>query len=464
MKKSLPITLSVVVLLAFSCQSQPKVTPEEAREIAREAYIFGNPIVDLYRILHTYFVDSENPEFKAPWNTLFNTRGVYTPADKAVQTPNSDTPYSWVGMDLRTEPLIITVPPIEESRYYSVQLFDLYTYIFDYIGSRTTGNDGGRYLIAGPGWEGDVPEGVSKAYYCETEIGMLIFRTQLNSLDDLDNVSAIQAKYKVETLSAFLGDPAPNPAPSDVFFDPISPEEIQKSPKFYEQLNSALQFCPTHASEKEMMERFARLNIGAGLRFDFAEFSPELQEAIGQGIADAWAEFGEVMEKVKRFEITSDEVFGSRDFLQDNYMYRMVGCVLGIGGNAGAEAIYPGFYVDDQGQPLVGTNNYTMHFSPDQLPPVNAFWSMTLYELPSRLLSENVLDRYLLNSTTLDEYVRDEDGGITFYFQHQSPGEELEVNWLPAPEGPFSVVLRLYWPKEEALNGTWDMPKMHKLE
>ena len=464
MKKNL-ILLSAFVLglMLVSCQSQPELTPEDAREIAREAYIYGYPIVDNYRIIHTYFVNSENPEFKAPWNLIKNIPRVYTPADRAVQTPNSDTPYSWVGLDLRAEPIIITVPPIEKSRYYSVQLFDLYTYIFDYIGSRTTGNNGGKYLVAGPGWKGSVPEGVSRAYYCETEIGMIIFRTQLNNPEDIENVIAIQKKYKVETLSSFLGEPAP-PAESDEFTDPLSPEEIQKSIKFFGQLNTALEYCPTHSSEKEMMARFAKLDIAAGLTFDFAKFSPVVQEAIGQGIADAWAEFGVIIGKVKKFEITSDEIFGSRDFLQDNYMYRMVACVLGIGGNAGEEAIYPGFYVDDQGKPLVGANNYSMYFAPDQLPPVNAFWSMTMYEEPSKLLSENVLDRYLLNSSTMDDYVRDEDGGITMYLQHSSPGKALEANWLPAPEGPFSVILRLYWPKEEALAGTWIIPEIMVLK
>ena len=456
-------TIAISLLIISSCSQQPEISPEEARAIAKEAYIYGNPIVDNYRIIHTYFVNEDNPEFKAPWNHIKNIPRVYTPEDKAVQTPNSDTPYSWVGMDLRTEPIVITVPPIEESRYYSVQLFDLYTYIFDYIGSRTTGNDGGKYLIAGPGWKGEVPTGIDKAYHCETEIGMIIFRTQLNNPEDLVNVMAIQEEFEVETLSSFLGEAAPKNNVTDYFINPLTPEEIQKSVKFFGQLNAALQYCPTHPSEKDLMDRFAKLDIGAGKAFEFEKFSPEVQQAIAQGMADAWADFGAVMEKVKRFEITSDEVFGSRDFLQDNYLYRMIGCVLGIGGNAGAEAIYPGFYVDDQGQPLDGTNNYTMHFTPDQLPPVNSFWSMTMYEMPSKLLSENELDRYLLNSTTIDEYVRNEDGGITFYFQHRSPGKDLEANWLPAPEGPFSVILRLYWPKDEALNGTWVIPKMKKV-
>ena len=458
------ILIAVSVMLVFaSCDQQPPVTPDEARAIAKEAYIYGNPIVDNYRILHTYFVDAQNPEFKAPWNQIANTPRLFTPADKAVQTPNSDTPYSWVGMDLRTEPIVITVPPIEKSRYYSVQLFDLYTYIFDYIGSRTTGNDGGKYLIAGPGWKGDLPDGIDQAFHCETEIGMVIFRTQLNNPEDMDNVKAIQAKFAVQTLSEYLGQPAPKAVGSSDFINPITPEEIRKSEKIYSQLNNALEYCPIHPSEEAMMKRFAKLNIGGGKTFDFAKFSPEIQQAIGAGMADAWAEFGELLAKVKRFEITSAEIFGSREFLKDNYLYRMMGCVLGIGGNAGAEAIYPGFYVDSEGQPLAGTNNYTIHFAPGQLPPVHAFWSMTMYEMPSKLLSENAIDRYLLNSTTIDEYVRDKDGGITLYFQHKSPGKAKEANWLPAPKGPFSVILRLYWPKEEALNGTWIMPKMQRV-
>lgn len=452
-----------IIIAAYSCSNQAKVTPEEAREIAKEAYIYGYPIVDNYRIIHTYFINAENPEFKATWNTIANTDGVFTPADKAIQTPNSDTPYSWAGMDLRTEPIIITVPPIEKSRYYSVQLFDLNTYIFDYIGSRTTGNDGGKYLIAGPGWKGELPEGIAQVYHCETEIGMIIFRTQLNNVEDLDNVREVQSLYRVETLSSYLGKSAPKSVVSNDFIHPITSKEIQKSIKIFEQLNAALQYCPIHPSEKALMTHFAKIDIGAGLTFDITKFSPEVQKAIEQGIADAWGEFGALLQKVKKFEITSDEIFGSRDFLKDNYLYRMMGCVLGIGGNAGEEAIYPGFYVDDEGQPLVGSNNYMLRFEPGKLPPVHAFWSMTMYEEPSKLLSENSLDRYLLNSTTIDNYVRDEDGGITLYFQHKSPGEKLKTNWLPAPQGPFSVVLRLYWPEEEALNGTWKQPTIQKV-
>ena len=139
-----------------------EISTQEAKQIAKEAYIYANPLVDSYRIMYGSFVDKTDPEFKAPFNQIKNFARVYTPDDKAVQTPNSDTPYGWLALDLRTEPLVLTIPPIEKKRYFSIQLIDLYTHNFDYIGSRTTGNEGGRFLIAGPGWNGDVPDSITK--------------------------------------------------------------------------------------------------------------------------------------------------------------------------------------------------------------------------------------------------------------------------------------------------------------
>jgi hypothetical protein len=441
-----------------------KLSTQEARKIAKEAYIYANPPVDSYRILFNYFVEKDNPDYKAPWNQIKNIPRVYTHEDRAVQTPNSDTPYSWLALDLRSEPMVLSVPQIEKERYYSLQLVDLYTYNFDYIGSRTTGNDGGHFLIAGPGWEGKTPEGIRNVIHAETELILVVYRTQLFNPEDLENVKAIQAGYKVQPLSSFLGQPAPEAAPKINFFQPLTREEIRESPKVFEHLNFVLQFCPTHPSEQELMARFAKLNIGAGKDFNWDAFSPEIQEAIKQGIADAWAEFAELKKLADAGKVTSDQVFGTRQHLQNNYLYRMAGAVLGIWGNSAAEAIYPSLYVDANGQKLDGTHNYSLHFEPGQLPPVNAFWSMTMYELPASLLVENQLNRYLLNSTMEDDFVRDEDGSITLHFQQESPGKDREPNWLPAPQGPFSVVVRLYWPKAEALDGTWTPPPLQRKE
>jgi hypothetical protein len=291
-----------------------------------------------------------------------------------------------------------------------------------------------------------------------------IYRTQLFYPGDMDNVKAVQAGYKVQPLSAFLGRPAPEPAPAIDFIKPQTREEITKSPKIFQQLNFVLQFCPTHPSEQELMARFAKLNIGAGQNFDWDAFSPEIQAAIGQGIADAWDEFAELKKRADKGEVGSGDVFGTREHLQNNYLHRMAGAVLGIWGNSEEEAIYPSYYVDAEGQKLDGAHDYTLHFAPGLLPPVNSFWSLTMYELPASLLVENPIDRYIINSPMLEDLVRDADGGITLYVQHDSPGKDKEPNWLPAPKGPFSIIMRLYWPKSEALDGTWQLPPLQRVE
>ena len=226
-----------------------ELTPNEARGIAKEAYIYGYPLVDNYRINYSYFVDRSSPEFKAPWNAINSTARVYTPNDKAIQTPNSDTPYSALGLDLRAEPLVLTVPPIEKDRYFSVQLIDAYTFNFDYIGSRTTGNGGGRFMVAGPNWKAPTPPGVSKVFCSESEFAFAFYRTQLFNPADLDNVKAVQAGYRVQTFSQFLGAPPPPDASKIEFVAPLTVEAQRTSPEFFSVLSFVLTFCPTHPSE-----------------------------------------------------------------------------------------------------------------------------------------------------------------------------------------------------------------------
>ena len=439
------------------------LTLQEVREIAKEAYIYGFPMVDNYRVQYAYFQDPTNPEYKAPRNTLFNIPRVFTPEDKAIQTPNSDTPYSWIGMDLRAEPIVFTIPPIAKDRYWSLQLIDLYTYNFDYLGSRTTGNDGGSFAIAGPDWQGELPEGITKVIRSETEILSAQFRTQLFNADDLENVKAIQEQYIVQPLSAFLGQPAPPAAPEINYMIPLSPEAQKASPEFFAILNFLLQFTPTHPSEVDLRARFAKIGVGPGLEFDVAKLSPDMRAAIEAGMADAWAAFDTVKTEVNAGKVTSGDLLGTREHLQNNYLYRMAGAVLGIYGNSKAEAMYPAYYVDATGAPLDGANAYTLRFAPGQEPPVNSFWSITMYEQPASLLVANPLNRYLLNSTMTDSFVRDADGGLTLYIQNASPGAAKEANWLPAPAGPFSVIMRLYWPKDAALDGSWTAPPMNRV-
>jgi hypothetical protein len=455
--------VALLPALHFSAaHAQAGVSPAEARAIAKDAYVYGFPIVDSYRIQHAYWVDRANPQYKGPWNQLVNIPRVYSPADTAIQTPNSDTPYSWLGADLRSEPLVLTVPAMEKERYFSVQLIDYYTFNFDYIGTRTSGNGGGSFLLAGPGWKGETPKGIKKVFRCETELAFPAYRTQLFDPADLDNVKKVQAGYKVQPLSAFLGQPAPKAAPAIDFMKPLTPEEEKTSLQFFNILNFVLQFCPTVPSEKALMARFAKLGVGAGKTFDASKLSPEVKAAIEQGMADAWADFGRVVKQVDEGKVTSGDLFGTRAYMNNNYLYRMV-ATLGIYGNSKQEAMYPVYRVDANAQKLNGASRYTLRFAPGQLPPVNAFWSLTMYDEPQSLLVANPINRYLLNSPMLPRLKRDADGGLTLVIQNESPGKDKEANWLPAPKGPFAMYMRLYWPKEAATDGKWKQPPLQRV-
>jgi hypothetical protein len=436
------------------------VNAAETREIARDAYIYGFPMVDSYRIQYAYFVDQENPEYKGGWNQVSNIARVYTPADTTIQTPNSDTPYSLLGADLRAEPLVLSVPPIEDGRYYSLQFIDAYTHNFAYVGSRTTGNGGGTYLLAGPGWTGEKPAGIDDVIRSDTDFNLVAYRTQLFGPDDLDNVKQIQAGYQVQPLSAFLNQPPPSAPPPVDFVKPLTPEDQKSSPEFFNILNFVMRHTPTLPDETQLRARFATIGIGADGTFNASTLTPEMRSAVEGGIADAWADYDTLKrDRLDTGQVTAADAFGTREKLGNNYLYRMAGAVLGIYGNSAEEALYPGHSNDSAGDPLTGVNNYTYRFPPGQLPPVNAFWSLTMYELPASLLVDNPINRYLINSTMLDTLVKDPDGGITLYIQHESPGPDREANWLPAPRGPFRMFLRLYWPKDEALEGKWEPPQ-----
>jgi hypothetical protein len=438
--------------------------PEQTRAIAKDAYLYGFPMVDNYRVQYSYFVDKAGPEYKGGWNEIHNTARVFTPEDKTIQTPNSDTPYSAVGADLRAEPLVLTIPPIERDRYYSLQFVDGYTSNFAYAGSRTTGNGGGKYVLAGPDWKGDFPDGVNDVICSDTELALVLYRTQLFGLSDLDNVKKIQAGYQVQPLSAYLNRPPPAPAPAIDFVPPLTPEQQRTSPQFFEILNFALRFAPALPAERELRARFATIGIGPDGNFDADTLTPEMRSAIEDGMADAWAEFTTFKkDKVDTGQAGSAQFFGTAADLNGNHLYRMAGAVLGIYGNTAAEAIYPSFSTDSAGAPLTGANRYTFRFAAGRLPPVNAFWSLTAYELPQSLLVANPINRYLINSPMLPSLVPDPDGGYTFYVQNESPGLDKESNWLPAPRGPFALVMRLYWPQPDALDGVWTPPRPEKI-
>jgi hypothetical protein len=455
-------------ILITSC-GQPAAAPEsevapsveEFRSIAREAYTYGFPMVEMYKTLYKQAIDSSNSDFKAAINRLGHSRKVASPADRFVVTPNSDTPYSYAWMDVRQEPVVITMPAVEEGRYYSVQLIDLYTHNFGYLGTRNYGNKGGDFMITGPGWTGEVPEGISATIACETNIFYALFRTQLFSAADLANVHSIQDAYQVRTLSAYQGKAE---RPLEPVEWPTITEKMSETPDVFRYMDHLLQFCPTQPSEVELMARFAKLGIGTGTRFDATALPPDRLKAVEEGIAQVWSEdMAAIMQLVNAGSVNSGDIFGTREFLKNNYLYRFAGAKLGLFGNSREEALYPSYFVDAEKTKLNGAERYELRFEKDQLPPANAFWSLTMYDGVSQFLVENPIDRYLLNSTTLEDFTYGKDGSLTIHVQASSPGKGKESNWLPAPTGPFYVIMRIYLPRPEVFDGTWKMPQLQRV-
>lgn len=457
----------VAALLAFlffadgqMTVAQNKLSAAQTQAIAKEAYIYGFPIVDEYLTMYAFSIDTSNPQYKGPFNSILNFARVFTPEDTAFVTPNSDTPYTFLGLDLRAEPVVITVPAIEKNRYFVFQMLDLYTFNFDYIGTRTTGNGGGNFLVVGPNWKGETPKGITKVIHSETELVSVVGRTQLFNPADLDNVKKIQSEYKVQTLSAFLGKPAPPAAASVDWVKPVLPAEMKTSLDFFNVLNFVLQFCPAPASEKAMRAKFAEIGIAPGKTFDVAGLSPETKAAFEAGMAA-----GQKVIDARR-EATHgkmDDLFGTRAFLKNDYVARATGAQMGIGANSKEEAQYPIYEKDSSGQALDGSKaKYTLHFAQGQFPPVNAFWSLTMYNLPQQLLVKNPINRYLINAPMLPNLKLDAAGGLTIYIQADSPGPDLEANWLPAPNGPFMLAMRYYLPKAALLDGAWKSPAVER--
>lgn len=436
----------------------------DAKNIAEEGFIFGLPLVMNYAVMQEYAVDKNSGQFKAPFNEIYNMHHVATPADTAIITPNSDTPYSFIWQDLRAEPMVISVPTVKKDRYYSVQLIDSNTYNFGYIGTRATGTEPGDYLVVGPDWKGETPAGIKKVFRSTTPFTFAAFRTQLFNPDDMPNVEKIQAGYKTQPLSAFLKQPAPPAAPK-IEFVPATTAGIKDN--YFEYLDAALQFVPETARDQAVRAKLAKIGIGPGKTFDFKDLPLEHKAEIlvgmkqGNDKVDKWLANGN--KEINGWNIGS--FFGDEAFFNGDWAMRAGAAKGGLYGNDAVEAMYPYTRKDATGEVLDGSkHNYTLTFAPDQLPPVNAFWSVTMYDGKSQFLVKNPIHRYLINSPMLEGMKENADGSLTLYIQKDSPGPDKESNWLPAPDDKIYLVMRLYWPKTEAPSilpagqGTWQPP------
>lgn len=456
--------IGLIFITIFSCKKKETVSnetisevtitksPDSAKAIAKEAWTYAFPMAMNYRTMHLYALDKTYPDYAGGFNKFKHYDKIFTAADTAVVTPNNDTPYSWAILDLTEEPVILEVPEVT-NRYYSFQFIDLYTFNFAYVGSRATGDKAGKYLIAGPNWKGEKPAGIDNVIQSETNLITLLGRTELKmAAGDIENVKKLQGQYKLIPLHEFTKEAAPSGKKFDLPLPEFKQTDLA-SASFIGLINSLLQYASENPAEKELRAKFAKIGILPGKKFDPSAYSPEVLKAITEAAQEAGKELEEGTTKLKN----ATDLFGSRKELNGNYTKRALGAAAGLFGNTKEEAIYIGTRSDKANNALSGKNKYIIRFPKGQTPPDKYFWSITLYELPSRYLVNNPINRYSIGDRTTGlKY--EPNGDLIIYIQNEAP-QGKESNWLPAPKNAFYYLIRIYGPEESILNGTWNAPQ-----
>jgi hypothetical protein len=465
MKQIFHTLLIVIGLALVTCSPQKaNVTPEEARQIAEEAYIFAFPMIDHYKMMFAMAMYPESGAYTAPFNVLFHNPELSGPKDTIIVRPNNDTFYSAVWFDLSAQPQILKVPEITDGRYYSFQIIDMYTHNIDYVGTRETGFDAGTYLFVGPNWEGEIPEGITKVIQSEGNYVLALTRTQVFGPDDVENARVVMKQYNVQSLNAWLGKAEATVISENPPIPPYHPAKVADE-NFISYFNALMAQLRIHPTEKELFEKFAKIGIAPGKTFNTNDYSPEILTAIKEGINAGREKF---IEESSRLGVRKNgwqlvaEAFGNRDAMQGKYLTRAAAAYFGLWGNDLEEAFYPETTLDADDEELdASTQDYILHFEPDELPPAKAFWSITMYKLPEQLLLENEINRYVIGSGTKGLQYNG-DGSLDVYIQKENPGKEKVSNWLPAHDGKFSLQMRIYWPEPESLSPLYVPPAVQK--
>jgi hypothetical protein len=448
---------AIVAVVLILPKAQAQAPDIELRSVARDSYVFTYPLVMMYRTMNMQAIDTSSPSFSGGMGKWLHL-GPASPADTDIVTPNNDTPYSYAWVDLRREPWVLTLPEIMPDRFYTSQWDDLWGYVLDNVGSVNDSNGGVSVLLARPGWSGPLPDGIDRVVQGETEFLGTLTRTQLLGSDDLEIVRGIQNGYALQPLSAFLGTPAPEPAAALDW--PKWREGDETRLAYWDHVARLLPLVDPQAADAEPYASLAQIGIARGQPFNSSALDAETRAALQAGIDDAIDLLAEEGSKLT----DGTRLFGPRAQVGTRYLERALGVYVGIFGNTKDVSVYLNRVVDNKGQALDGSiASYEMTFAPGQLPPVDFFWSMTMYRLPERLLVDNPIGRYSIGSATRG-LTRGADGSLTFYISAQSPGLEKEANWLPAPDGPFWMVLRNYGPGAPILDQTYQLPPVRVVQ
>jgi hypothetical protein len=452
---------------------QPALTEAEAHAIAVDAYIYFYPLLsmDVSRKSFTN-VEPDKVFGKGPMNTFTNVPA-YPPADfKAVVRSNFDTLYSIAWLDMTKEPVVISAPDTG-GRYYLLPMLDMWTDAFASPGWRTTGTKEGTFLVTPPGWRPDLrdkfveefklPEGTQRID-APTPHVWVIGRTKTDGPPDYDAVHKIQAGYKVTLLSEWGKPPKPVDMKIDPSVDMKTPPKTQvdtmEAGKYFAYAAQLMKTEPPHITDQPMLAELKKIGIEPGKSFDISKLEPAVQKALEGAPQEAQRLMAWKLPTLARvangWAMNTDTVGVYGNY----YLKRAILAQQGLGANVPEDAIYPMNIADGSGKPLDGENNYTITFDKGALPPVNAFWSITLYDSDGFQVG-NSLERFAVSSWMPFEY--NADGSLDLYVQNESPGKDKEANWLPAPKGPFNLLMRMYAPKSEVLIGKWNPPPVTKV-
>ncbi|WP_415759930.1 DUF1254 domain-containing protein [Pseudomonas sp. LT1P18] len=452
------LTVAACAIFPLASHAQSKVTAEEAHAIGVDAYLYFYPLLTM-DITRKQFTNIEpGKEFgKGPMN-MFVSVPQYPPADfKGVVRSNFDTLYSIAWLDLTQEPLVIAAPDTA-GRFYLLPMLDMWTDVFASPGWRTTGTQAGQFLVTPPGWTGTVPAGLNHLP-APTPFVWVIGRTKTDGAADYAAVHKIQAGYTVTPLSRLGKSPEPVSVNIDPAVDMKTPPKIQvdsmSTADYFAYAAELLKVHPAHITDQPILAQMKRIGIEPGKSFNMDALAPEIKAALQTVPEDAQAlmtwKVPTLARVVNGWSMNTDTmgVYGNY------YLKRAIVAQMGLGANLPEDAIYPLNIGDVEGKPLDGANKYVLHFDKGEMPPVNAFWSITLYD-PEGFQVGNALNRFAFSSWM--PFKTNADGSLDIYFQHENPGKDLEANWLPAPKGGFNLTMRLYGPKPEVLNGKWNPP------
>ena len=462
-----PSLLVLTMFLAVAPSGAVAVEPvgeAEARDIAADAYIYFYPLVtmDVTRRQATN-VEAGRMPGRGPMNSFIHFRAFPEANFKDVVRPNFDTLYSSAWLDLTGGPIVVSASDTG-GRYYLLPMLDMWSDVFAVPGKRTTGTRADHFALVPPGWRGEIPAGVGRID-APTPYVWVIGRTQTNGPRDYEAVHKVQDGYTLTPLSrwgrgaqqvAFKADPT-----VDMKASPLAQVNGMAGPAYFRYAAELMKVNPPHVTDQPIIARMRRIGLKAGESFDPETLDPAVRRALESAPAAGLAAMNRKLPTLARvvngWQMNTDSmgVYGTY------YLNRAIVAMVGLGANLPEDAIYPLCIVDADGRPLDGDHKYVLHFPKGAQPPVDAFWSLTMYDAEG-FQAPNRLNRFAIGDR--DKLALNADGSLDLYIQHEDPGADKTANWLPAPRGPLGLTMRLYGPRSEALDGRWNPPAVKRAD